>query len=846
MANSTRHVNPTAPSPSPDRSNADQPASAHCKPRLADLLRTLRLDVDYERGAGDSLYYRDETGREVEVLDVVGGYGSLLLGHAHPELVAEAQRLLASGRPVHAQGSARAYAAALATELSRRAGGDYCVVFGNSGAEAVEAAMKHAMLETGARTFLALEGAFHGKTLGALQLTANPAYREPFALPGIDVRRVAANDLSQLEAAFAAAGELAGFILEPVLGEGGIRPLTEAFVRRVAQLCAERDIPLIADECQTGLGRTGTFLATTALGVQPDYIVLSKALGGGLAKISALLIARERYDEAFDLQHTSTYAEDDFSCALARRALALIDEALLAAVRDKGARLLAGLQVVAARYPGVIAGVRGRGLMLAVEFRRLPESTSFLLRFQGAQDDLGYLLSSHLLHAHRIRIAPTLSERLTLRLEPSALLGEADLARIVAAFEETCARLTAADAFSLVRHLAVVGAGRPGDRRRVRTDVRPIAIDERRFREQQRMVPETRVGWLCHLVDPDDLFKLEPTFGPFSRDEREALLERLVSRLAPVVMSAVDVRSVAGGVTRFYPILLPFTSGWIKRRLDDRQLAQPQAFIQRGIDLAETLGCSVVSLGQYTSIATVAGTRLASRGLGITTGNSYAIALAVQAIERAQRESGRAAADAVLVIAGAAGNIGRTCAEVLAPRYRRTILIGSDKPGSVPRLQALADRLPQTQVTTDLRAVGEGDVVVAAMNAVDAPLPVTELAAQAIVCDLSVPASLPREASGRRPDVRFIRGGIAKLPFGEDLEILNYPLPTGQVYGCMAEAMLLGWEGVRDTAFTGPLSPAHVARVAAMAARHGLELADYRSPGGWGAERKEAAYVSAH
>jgi predicted amino acid dehydrogenase len=135
---------------------------------------------------------------------------------------------------------------------------------------------------------------------------------------------------------------------------------------------------------------------------------------------------------------------------------------------------------------------------------------------------------------------------------------------------------------------------------------------------------------------------------------------------------------------------------------------------------------------------------------------------------------------------------------------------------------------------------------VAAMNAVDAPLPVTELAAQAIVCDLSVPASLPGEAAGRRPDVRFIRGGMAALPFGEDLEILNYPLPVGQVYGCMAEAMLLGWEGVRDTAFTGPLSPAHVARVAAMAARHGLELADYRSPGGWGAERKEAAYVSAH
>src|SRR6185369_2925366 len=156
----------------------------HFKPRLQKLLQFLRLDVSYERGLGDHLYYRDQAGCEVEVLDLVGGYGSLLLGHAHPVLVTEAQRLLVSGRPVHAQGSRRTYAAQLARRLSERAEGDYCVIFGNSGAEAVEAAMKHAMLETGSRTFIALERGFHGKTLGALQLTSNAQHREPFELSG--------------------------------------------------------------------------------------------------------------------------------------------------------------------------------------------------------------------------------------------------------------------------------------------------------------------------------------------------------------------------------------------------------------------------------------------------------------------------------------------------------------------------------------------------------------------------------------------------------------------------------------------------------------------------------------
>ncbi|MDQ3625141.1 MAG: aspartate aminotransferase family protein, partial [Verrucomicrobiota bacterium] len=424
---------------------------SHFKPRLHQLLHALRLDISYHRAQGDHLYYTNREGDEVEVLDLVGGYGSLLLGHAHPALVAEAQRLLLSGRPIHAQGSRRDYAATLARELSRRAKGDYCVVFGNSGAEAVEAAMKHAMLETGSRTFIALDRAFHGKTLGALQLTANKQYRGGLELPGLKVLRVLANNIEQLEAAFAAATDLAGFIFEPILGEGGVRPLDAAFIQRARQLCTKRNVPLIADECQTGLGRTGTFLATEHLGLQADYVILSKALGGGLAKVSALLIKRERYREEFDLKHTSTYAEDDFSCAIALETLALIDDALLCACRDKGELLLTGLRRLAENDPGVIAGVRGRGLMIALEFRPLERSRSFLLRFLTSQEDLVHVIAGYLLNVHRIRMAPTLSDRLTLRLEPSALISHAAINRFLAAIEDVCARLTEGDALGLTR-----------------------------------------------------------------------------------------------------------------------------------------------------------------------------------------------------------------------------------------------------------------------------------------------------------------------------------------------------------------------------------------------------------
>src|SRR5262249_35419377 len=159
-----------------------------------------------------------------------------------------------------------------------------------------------------------------------------------------------------------------GFIFEPILGEGGVWPIQEAFAQRAARLCTERGVPLIADECQTGLGRTGTFLASSALGLHPDYVVLSKALGGGLAKISALLIEKKRYRDEFDLKHTSTYADDDFSCSIALKTLQLINEELVSACREKGAEMLLGLRRLAAQYPSVIADVRGKGLMLALEF----------------------------------------------------------------------------------------------------------------------------------------------------------------------------------------------------------------------------------------------------------------------------------------------------------------------------------------------------------------------------------------------------------------------------------------------------------------------------------------------
>ena len=193
-----------------------------------------------------------------------------LLGHHHPELVAAATRFLISGQANHAQGSIRHGAERLAQSLSSRVGGDYCIVLANSGTEAVEAALKHALLETQGHTLIALEGGFHGKTLGALHVTSNPHFREPFDCENLNVVRVTPNNVDQLDKKrFERVDDPAGFVYEPIQGEAGVRPLTASFLQTAAELCAERNIPLIADECQTGLARTGSFLASHDAGRCP-------------------------------------------------------------------------------------------------------------------------------------------------------------------------------------------------------------------------------------------------------------------------------------------------------------------------------------------------------------------------------------------------------------------------------------------------------------------------------------------------------------------------------------------------------------------------------------------------
>ncbi|MGN6302588.1 MAG: acetylornithine transaminase [Angustibacter sp.] len=309
---------------------------------------------------GEGVYVWDADGRRY--LDLLGGIATNALGHAHPTLVGAVTAQLSTLGHI-----SNFFASAPQVALAERLLGlldapdGSRVFFANSGTEANEGAFKIAR-RTGRPRILALEGAFHGRTLGALALTHKPAYREPFEpLPG-GVEHLPFGDLAALEAALD--DQVAALVLEPVQGEAGVRPLPEGYLAEARRLTERVGALLVLDEVQTGLGRTGAWFAHTRHGVVPDVVTLAKGLGGGIP-VGAVVTLGERASGLLGAgQHGTTFGGNPVAAAAALATIHVIErDGLLAQVQQVGRRIAAG--ALAAGAP-LVAGVRGEGLLLGV------------------------------------------------------------------------------------------------------------------------------------------------------------------------------------------------------------------------------------------------------------------------------------------------------------------------------------------------------------------------------------------------------------------------------------------------------------------------------------------------
>jgi acetylornithine/N-succinyldiaminopimelate aminotransferase len=325
-----------------------------------------RGSVVFQRGRGCRLF--DADGRSY--LDLISGVGVAALGHAHPRLAAavaeQAQELLHTSNlffhPLQGEVAARL------SSLSGLPRAFFC----NSGTEAVEASLKFARrywyTQGHARTeFVAFERSFHGRTMGSLSVTWDDHYRAPFAplIPGVTF--VPIDDVDALRAAVT--DRTAAVIVEPLQGEGGVRPLGAAMAAAIAEACERTGALLIADEVQCGLGRTGRAFYSSALGLQPDLMAVGKSLGAGVPIAATLFSERVAAAAAFG-DHGSTYGGNLLAC---RAALVFLEElvegGLMSHVARIGLRAEAGLHALAARHP-YIREIRGAGLIWGIDLDR--------------------------------------------------------------------------------------------------------------------------------------------------------------------------------------------------------------------------------------------------------------------------------------------------------------------------------------------------------------------------------------------------------------------------------------------------------------------------------------------
>ena len=365
------------------RAAGDKSYAEHVNPQWVRLLNVLEMNVRYTRCTGAELFTED--GRRI--IDFLSGYCVHNAGHNHPEIIAALHDELERQGPAMLQSHVCDLAGELAAKLCDRAGGRVSkAFFCSSGSEGVEAAIKFSRAHTGRAGIIYAGGAFHGLTCGALSLMDDPFWREGFGPLLQDTEAVPFGDLAALESKLAAR-RAAAFIVEPIQAEAGIRIPPPGYLEKARALCSKYGTLLVLDEVQTGMYRTGPFLASHGSSADPDIVILAKALSGGLIPSGAVLLTDEIYGSVYRslkraIVHTSTFSENGLSMRAGLATLEVLERERLGEraasvgnyLRDRLRTALSGFEMV--------KEVRGAGLLNGIEFGQ-PRTLKLRLPFEA-------------------------------------------------------------------------------------------------------------------------------------------------------------------------------------------------------------------------------------------------------------------------------------------------------------------------------------------------------------------------------------------------------------------------------------------------------------------------------
>lgn len=407
----------------------------HVNPQWARLLRVLRMDKEYARCEGVELTTADGN----VILDFLSGFCVHNTGHNHPYIIQQLQQELARRGPAMLQSHIPDLAGNLAKRLCALARGKVRkAFFACSGSEGVESAIKFARATTGRAGMLYANGAFHGLTCGALSLMGDPFWREKFGPMLSDTAAVPFNDVEALRTQLETK-RYAAFFIEPVQAEAGILLPDATYLKQAQDLCARYGTLLVADEVQTGMFRTGPFLASHHFGIEPDMVILAKALSGGLIPCSAVLMSDRVYEAVYDslkrsIVHTSTFSENAMSMCAGLATLDVLEQDNL------GERALVMGEVLRQQLRDELGGyemvreVRGAGLLSGIEFQA-PKQMRLRVPFEAFrhihQSMFGQIVVMRLYHDHNILAQICGNNFLVLKVAPPLTVNEQQIDRFV-------------------------------------------------------------------------------------------------------------------------------------------------------------------------------------------------------------------------------------------------------------------------------------------------------------------------------------------------------------------------------------------------------------------------------
>jgi len=413
----------------------------HLNEQMVKVLKTIGYDVGFRRGKGAYLYDREGA----EYLDLLSGWGVFALGRNHPAVRDALKGVLDADLPNLIQMDVSPLAGVLAERLLRYTPYLQKVFFSNSGAEAVETAIKFARAATGRQGIAYCGHAFHGLTYGGLSLNGDEIFRKGFGPLLSDCAEVPFDDLAALERALSSR-QMAAFIVEPIQGKGVNLP-SEGYLAGAAELCRRFGTLFVADEIQTGLGRTGKFLAVEHWNVEPDMVLLAKSLSGGHVPVGAVLTRKWIFDKVFDrmdkaVVHGSTFSKNDLAMAAGLATLEVLEsERLIEKADALGRRLLESFEAMAQRHE-FVKTARGKGLMIGIEFgapRSLKLKAAWSVLETMNTGLFCQLITVPLFKEHKVLTQVAGHASHTIKLLPPLVISEADCAWIERAFEAVIA-----------------------------------------------------------------------------------------------------------------------------------------------------------------------------------------------------------------------------------------------------------------------------------------------------------------------------------------------------------------------------------------------------------------------